>query len=552
MLQFRRPALLLSLALLAPAPMATPAFAEEPLEFEADLVVSPEVLQKLVTEGTTLAGQGNHLEAALRFSDVVANGDPSAPVVQEAQFGLAVALYESGLYQSALKRFEPIVDAKDTHTKFQKSLPYLLFISRQIGPEDSVLYLIAEYDAALYPPDFADELNFLVGQYHFNQSLLEDALARFQKVGELHGELFVRAKYFEGVINVMQSRLDTAATSNGDVEPDIERLKAGAEAFKEVLRYDRDNGGNAAVRKIVTMSHVALGRLFFSTRQYDQAVKYYDQIASGSDQWLPSIFEVSWAYYQLQNYPRALGNLHTLNSPYFADQYFPESRVLQALILFYNCKYDEAQAVVKEFIADYYPLMNELSSEINQFADPNAFYYWLARLSKTENTEFSTRFKRIFNAALADRKLRRKFQFVTVINGELKRIEQLQARNPKAKAILDELTGELTAYRSLVVGEAGSLAQARLERVLKDLKGHLAGALKITQETIKAQRGALANSVKLEQQAAAKVKHPIVVDDEHFEWPFTGEYWKDELGAYIYDISSQCPVSGAPAAAAGN
>ena len=147
------------------------------------------------------------------------------------------------------------------------------------------------------------------------------------------------------------------------------------------------------------MANLALGRLFFSTRQYQVAVRYYDRVAEDDPNWLQSMFEVSWVYFQLKKYGRSLGNLHTLNSPFFSDQYFPESRVLQALILFYNCRYDEANVVIKTFVQDYYPLMTELRDRVNRIsADPNAFYAWLARLSRAEATDFSA-LQANFNAA---------------------------------------------------------------------------------------------------------------------------------------------------------
>ena len=76
--------------------------------------------------------------------------------------------------------------------------------------------------------------------------------------------------------------------------------------------------------------------------------------------------------------------------------------------------------------------------------------------------------------------------------------------------------------------------------MLKELKQHLAGALKIKGETLKAQRNALSSDVRREQAAAAAATFELVVDEEHVEWPFIGEYWKDELGSYIYDITSKC------------
>ena len=32
----------------------------------------------------------------------------------------------------------------------------------------------------------------------------------------------------------------------------------------------------------------------------------------------------------------------------------------------------------------------------------------------------------------------------------------------------------------------------------------------------------------------------ITVDDEHQFWPFTGEYWRDELGYYRYRLVNKC------------
>ena len=498
-------------------------------------MVEPAELQQLLTDGLRLAHDDAHLDAALRFSDIVNNGAPEWNVVQEATYALGASLLELRLPQSALVQLEGIVDAGDAHPKYRRALPLLLAIARTSDGDNNVLARIASYAPELYPPDFADELHFLVGQFHYSEGAYPDALARFRRVHEDSGEFFARSRYLEGVIHIQESRL-TSDPENVDTE----RLMRSAEAFKDILRYQRDRGGDATVDKVAAMANLALGRLFFSTRQYQVAVRYYDQVEEADPDWLSSLFELSWVYFQLKNYPRALGNLHTLNSPYFADQYFPESRVLQSLILFYNCRYDEANVVIKEFVQDYYPLMTELRDQINQFADPNAFYGWLARLSRAEQTEFSARFKRIFNAALADRKLRRKFFFVTTLNTEIGRLDELAGTRAVAAPLLDGLKGELTAYRSLVVGEAGGLAQARLLRLLKELKQHLAGALKIKGETLKAQRGALAESVGLEQAAAAAARTEIEVDPEHFEWPFTGEYWRDELGSYLYDISSEC------------
>ena len=521
-------------AMLLAALTSTPAFADEPMNLAPEAIVSDQVLQGWLKEADAYFSDARYLAAALKYGETAAAG-AETPAGQAAEFKLGVALYKLNLNYPAYVRFEAIVDQGADHPYYAKTLPYLLKIARRTGSDPTVLLKISEFPPEVYDAAEADELHFLVGSYFYGESSMSDALTRFQQITQRSPEFFVRAKYLEGVIHVAQSGL-----GNESRELSAEKLTQAAEAFKAILRHQRDVNTNPVIDQVAEKAKLALGRLFYSTRQYDVSAKYYGEIPEESPLWLESVYESSWVTYQLKDYPRALGNLHGLNSPFFADQYFPESRVLQALILFYNCRYDASDAVVKAFINDYYPLMQRLKKEINLFADPNAFYFWLAKLSKSTDSEFSTRFKRIFNAALADKKLRRKFDLVARLTREEKLIDQLAGPAGAKDGLLGSLKAELVGYRSLVIGETGSVAQARLLRVLQDLKQHLAGALKIKGETLKAKRNDSADSVLKEQAAAAAAKREIVVDSEHIEWPDTGEYWKDELGSYLYDIESRC------------
>ena len=41
------------------------------------------------------------------------------------------------------------------------------------------------------------------------------------------------------------------------------------------------------------------------------------------------------------DYPHALGNIHTIESPYFPNSFYPEADILKAVIYFANCQYDD-------------------------------------------------------------------------------------------------------------------------------------------------------------------------------------------------------------------
>ena len=108
-------------------------------------------------------------------------------------------------------------------------------------------------------------------------------------------------------------------------------------------------------------------------------------------------------------------------------------------------------------------------------------------------------------------------------------------------ALAASMLAELSSFRELVLGEVGTLARSRLQAVHRDLRRHLTDALKIKFETLSAQKREIEQGVAKDGgQYDAQVD--LDMDEEHMYWPFTGEYWKDELGSYTVAIQSRCPV----------
>ena len=71
-------------------------------------------------------------------------------------------------------------------------------------------------------------------------------------------------------------------------------------------------------------------------------MKYWNKVDVASEYWLDALFEESWAYFMAGDYSHALGNIHTIEAPYFPNSYYPEADVLKAVIYFSNCQYDDA------------------------------------------------------------------------------------------------------------------------------------------------------------------------------------------------------------------
>ena len=75
------------------------------------------------------------------------------------------------------------------------------------------------------------------------------------------------------------------------------------------------------------------------------------------------------------------------------------------------------------FIKIYHPLFKELDEQLKVPRDPNQFYGWLARMNR-QGSDISLRLKRIFNAALTDKKLNRRFRFILHLNQEIESLKR--------------------------------------------------------------------------------------------------------------------------------
>lgn len=504
------------------------AFAQEEIQFEDAELRSVEEYQSLISSATDLLGKDQLHEALLKLVEVTDTGDDTESYYRESEYLMGVALFRLGFSQSSYTYFERVLDAEPRHGRYNDVLPWLVAVHRKTPGETLTLERMAEYEEAAYPKDLKSEINFYVGQFHYYQGNLDEALRALGQVKSENQDVYLRARYLEGVTHVRKND-----------------ARKASESMKAILRYEKTTGVKGqAGKKLYRMALLSMARIFYTIagigndpKKYRTAIRYYNEIPEYSPDWLESLLEVSWSNFQIDNYGRSLGNLHTLNSPYFEEEYFPEALVLESVILYRHCHYDETLKSIDRFIKSYRDLWKELDTQLKVPRDPNQFYAWLARMSQ-QGADLSLRLKRIFNAALADRKLNRSFRFILHLNREIRSLKKL-SQNAAMTALAASLLAELSAFRELVLGEVGSLARSRLQSVHRDLRRHLTDALKVKFETLSAQKR------DIEQNRASRGNTDIstggvAIDKEHMYWPFEGEYWKDELGSYTVAIQSRC------------
>jgi tetratricopeptide (TPR) repeat protein len=499
-------------------------------EDEVGEVQEASPVEKFLTEGKKLYEQGKFVEAALIYQKVLGEDDVTAESYwPEAEYEIAKTLFRLELYQGALNAFGRIVDSGEEHPFFLPSLRGLVLLTEAIPEDPALMERLAAYQPYYpneVPEKYRDRFAYLVGRHLYNQLDVEGALSLLDKVSPRSPD-YTKARYIAGVSHV----------ANYDAQPAVR-------AFKDVLRFltaKKDEGElKPEEKRLLETTYLAMARVFYSTGQYDTSLTYYGRIDRNSENWPVALFESSWAYFQLDLYNKALGNLHSLNSPFFSDRYFPEGPILSGVLFFYNCRYDRVRDVLEDFIYEYEPVQKEVEIVAARYGeDPEAMYRWLIN-AKNEGTEIPE-LQQVVATALDDKQIRNKLNLILAIDKEIELLNGMPDAFKSSKLGLD-LMQESELARSFAKSDAGTIAVQRLERVVRELQDLTIEQKKILFEVERAERGEIQADLRAELSVAEKVEGggTIEVSDEEIYWTFDGEYWRDELGFYLFNTTSQC------------
>ena len=503
------------------------------MEFEPDNATSTPP-SKTLERAIKLYDKKDFFSASIELKKVLdgESGD-DAKNKQRAEFFMGKTLYQMGFYAGSLAYFDKIVLAGDAHTYHGAALKWLAALSRVLPETSGILEKIGTYDQkALDDPSLAtvkDELLFLLGRHYYRHGGdgdFDKAIGLFNQV-DRNSEFFIKAKFFEGVTYVRKFE-----------------GKPAVDAFKEILVIGQEHPKAYKEDDIENYNELAqlqMARVFYSTQQFDTSIKYFEKLDQNSLDWTESLFEASWAYYMKTLNSKALGNIHTLNAPYFENQFFPESVLLKAVIYFKYCLYDQAEEAIQDFNEKYMPLAKNLQDLVAKY-DDNAEFYDYVKKVKASKAGLDVQTQRLVMSVLNDKTLLKTFAWVDELNHELDMLQKSD-KAWQTTQVAAEVLQELTVQQSVAAADAGKVARDRVERLARELRALSNDGLKIKFEILNGKAEKIStDSVKgVEKVKADHKEEPIVVDDEHFQWKFNGEYWKDELGYYRFKIRSRCP-----------
>lgn len=522
--------------------------------------------------------ESNTMKRAVKFYDskdfysatiflhrVLSGEEDDESTKERAQFTMGKALYHLRFYSSSLSYFDRIVEKGDAHKYYRATLIWLASLQRKLPESAGILDKIGKYPISALDAQelrsIQDELHFYLGRFFYRQgdkASWDRAISLFGRVPS-NSAFFIRAKFFEGVTYVRRGFPVKAGESFRQI---LRRTATATEKTPGLLMFE-ELAKLSLARVFYQAGQIALSaaqnsgqdrqmKLYTAARNmFTLGIKYYEEIPMESPNWLQALFEESWAFFMMDaelrpifkqdfaGFQKALGNIHTLNAPFFENEFFPETHILRAVIYFRNCRYRAATESVREFQRIYMPLFEALRKVVDRHTDDNNEYYSFAQKIIKGTSDLPEMIGRFARTSLSDRTLRRQFDYVEELERELKQVESA-AKDWKTTAIADSIVQDLSLQKSLAIARGGEMARLRLRRLLDEVRTLLVRANNILYEVGQVRLGRVSADMRGEQMKIKVTLQQVQVSDEHVIWPFTGEYWKDELGYYRFVVRNQC------------
>ncbi len=486
---------------------------------------------KVLNQGQAYANSGEFVKAIQVFNKFIEDGPggvpfpPDSQEVYVAKYGIANALARAGLMQSAANLLLEVVRAGSDKMFFVQAFGQLRDLRRKINYRPPELEDLTKFSVSGADEAFQSNFNYFVGEFLHDFGLSADSKPYLEKVAS-KSEDYGRAQYLLGLIAFEDESMGKA-----------EMVKAASQAFQQAVIAGETQG--AAGQPVVDLAYLALARLAYEFEQFDAAIYYYKKISKNSPKLASAFYEAGWTYFLKNDTSRALGTFHALHSPFFAHQFYPELWVLEATSFVNLCQADHAEAAMNMFAQEVLVLAPPLRDFLKKNKRPEDFY--ASFIESVNKKSASSLPRRLQSPVLSNVEFFNLYQTIKQIDKEEGLIK---ANLTPLGAFGQDLLARLGQLKNERISEAGVVIQKTLRQTEKDIGTYQdkLDQLKVDLEELKLVK--IEGEIKGEKTTAdanvATQGTLAIAGSDAMVWPFEGEFWKDEIGAYRAFVKEQC------------
>ena len=504
----------------------------------------------------------------------------------EADYYLAMCSRKLGLQTDFYDRARRILETADVY--------YARKIIKEIGYEIPYEFTdtlgLALYKASSNPkimdkldPKVAANVAYLIAEFGASTERFKTALEWAKKVPADHPR-HLQAQFVEALSDYQTGAKDTAMKIQEALISDIGTDKEKSE-FQALVAL------NAA-------------RMYFQEQKFKPAHQAFLKVYKDHPLWLQSLTEMGWSQLMAGDFEGAIGNMYSIQSPFFSAVYKPESFVIRTIGYLNLCQYGDAYKTLSIMEHEYRPDLDKME----KYTSSKPSYYQTVRnfmSAPKKTTEVDglplpviremarhrdfTNLQKALNRQVDEQALYAKLDGQAtaglkhaqwLVNNSRKRIAGLRAQLVKisktpalegdrapAVAQLDkelsdlneyffqvdlynEAQAALPGYRTEVIGGAQTRLvsmRGQMEKVLSNrllqMKTDLARYIdnnELLRYEVFAGSGENIRYQVAGGTTANRVASSVIPKSKSLQWDFDGEYWEDEIGHYRSGLKNNC------------
>jgi tetratricopeptide (TPR) repeat protein len=431
---------------------------------------------------------GDFKNAAAIFYDVYRKLPLIDSRRDQASYHLAVCLANLGLTQAAVEHYLEIVSGRRSPELMDSALTALkpMYEQRLVGEGRFVEGVLYGTQFTGLSPEVADFVETLQGLTDIRHRFFKWGRARLELLAQSNRPHSFSARYALAVEKIARHEDDAAAKD----------LNAIVES-KANLPFEVRN-----------QARLALGRIFYEKKQYEDAWRMYRSIDSPLPLQDVVMVERAWDRVASGEQQRALGLLVGLEAPVFHTVFAPERYLIRGIALRRICQYRAAHLATNAFRAHYRDVLEKIKNRASLRDDPT-IRSWA--VEGTPSLRAASRIQGILTRekgaldVVADKPLRAHME--TIYTSALTTTNRAIERDiaDAVDKVADELL-RIDEQMSLVDYEMGA-------GLFKSGEGNALGAPK-------------------------SIDIPQGTDEVYFK--FDGEYWSDELADFSVLATDRC------------
>jgi hypothetical protein len=270
-----------------------------------------------------------------------------------AKLKVGICAHKMGLFTESVRRLLSVLDEKNEASKKQalKALLSDLPLGFQVKIGERLekfteYHLIEEADK--------DAFNYVIAKSLSKRDEFTKAIKYAEQVKNT-SPYYTRAQYIASVGEYLLGKKELAFRRQ-----------------EQIAKHIAEKGEKDPVSSLVAISKA---RMNFQRRKYKESIAEFLKIDRNHPMWIEGLQQQAWAQMMVKDEPGAIGNMHSIHTPFFRSVYKPESYVIRGLGYINLCQYADAYKSVKNLEMTYKPKWNALKS-FNKKNKKKVFNYY--------------------------------------------------------------------------------------------------------------------------------------------------------------------------------